>query len=101
MRRFNPIRPDNVKEHPFHASPRFLVISVICMMSLSPRALKSQAAPSGTAMETISINAQGTSHPFPHYWERMFGSGRAILSLRASYRQDLRSVKAATDFEYI
>ena len=52
-------------------------------------------------METISINAQGTSHPFPHYWERMFGSGRAILSLRASYRQDLRSVKAATDFEYI
>ena len=29
------------------------------------------------------------SHPFPHYWERMFGSGRAILSLRDSYRRDL------------
>ncbi|MGH9455610.1 MAG: GH39 family glycosyl hydrolase, partial [Terriglobia bacterium] len=52
-------------------------------------------------METISINAQAPTHPFPHYWERMFGSGRATLSLRESYRQDLRAVKAATDFEYI
>ncbi len=31
----------------------------------------------------------------------MFGSGRAILSLRESYRRDLRTVKDATDFEYI
>jgi xylan 1,4-beta-xylosidase len=31
----------------------------------------------------------------------MFGSGRAILSLRDSYRQDLRTVKQATGFEYI
>lgn len=31
----------------------------------------------------------------------MFGSGRAILSLRDSYRRDLRLVKVATDFEYI
>jgi xylan 1,4-beta-xylosidase len=31
----------------------------------------------------------------------MFGSGRAILSLRDSYRQDVREVKAATGFEYI
>ncbi len=41
------------------------------------------------------------THPFPHYWERMFGSGRAILSLRDSYRRDLRTVKDATGFEYI
>ncbi len=31
----------------------------------------------------------------------MFGSGRAILSLRESYRRDLREVKAATDFKYV
>ena len=31
----------------------------------------------------------------------MFGSGRAILSLRDSYRQDLRQVKQATGFEYV
>ncbi len=31
----------------------------------------------------------------------MFGSGRAILSLRDSYRRDLREVEEATGFEYI
>jgi xylan 1,4-beta-xylosidase len=51
--------------------------------------------------ETIVVNLQAPSHPFPHYWERMFGSGRAILSLRDSYRRDLREVEAATGFEFI
>jgi len=31
----------------------------------------------------------------------MFGSGRAILTLRESYRNDLRAVKEITGFEYI
>jgi len=31
----------------------------------------------------------------------MFGSGRAILTLRESYRQDLREVKKNTDFQYV
>jgi xylan 1,4-beta-xylosidase len=31
----------------------------------------------------------------------MFGSGRAILALRESYRDDLRAVKGATDFQYV
>ena len=51
--------------------------------------------------EAIEVDVSGTGTPFPHYWERMFGSGRAILSLRDSYRQDLRAVKEATGFEYI
>ncbi len=51
--------------------------------------------------ETIVINTQAESHPFPHFWEHMFGSGRAILSLRDSYRQDLREVKRVTGMEYI
>src|SRR5579862_6887298 len=51
--------------------------------------------------EVIHIDPSRPSHPFPHYWERMFGSGRAILSLRASYRDDLRTLKASTGVEYI
>ncbi len=51
--------------------------------------------------EKIEVNLQAPSHPFPHYWERMFGSGRAILSLRDSYRRDLREVENATGFEFI
>jgi xylan 1,4-beta-xylosidase len=31
----------------------------------------------------------------------MFGSGRAILTLRDSYRDDLRAVKQITDFQYV
>src|SRR5580704_7280918 len=49
----------------------------------------------------IIIDAKAPSHPFPHYWEQMFGSGRAILSLRDSYRRDLRAVEDATAFKYI
>ena len=31
----------------------------------------------------------------------MFGSGRAILALRESYREDLRAVKQVTDIHYV
>ena len=53
------------------------------------------------AQETIQIDATAPSTPFPHFWEEMFGSGRAILSLRESYRDDLRAVKKITDFQYV
>jgi xylan 1,4-beta-xylosidase len=51
--------------------------------------------------ETIAIDAHATVHPFPHYWEQMFGSGRAVLSLRDSYRRDLNAVHQITDFQYV
>ena len=51
--------------------------------------------------EQITINARGPTSPFPHFWEQMFGSGRAILALRESYRTDLRAVKEITDFRYV
>lgn len=51
--------------------------------------------------ETILIDPAAASHPFPHYWERMFGSGRAILALRDDYRRDLRAVHSITGFEYV
>ncbi len=56
---------------------------------------------SASRSETIQIDASMPARPFPHFWERMFGSGRAILSLRDSYRRDLRRVKEATGFEYV
>jgi xylan 1,4-beta-xylosidase len=51
--------------------------------------------------ENIVVDAKAATTPFPHFWEQTFGSGRAILSLRASYREDLRTVKQATDFQSI
>src|SRR5450432_2899003 len=51
--------------------------------------------------EEVIVDASASHHHFPHYWEQMFGSGRAILTLRDSYRRDLRSVKKATDFQFV
>jgi xylan 1,4-beta-xylosidase len=53
------------------------------------------------AQERIEINAQGQTTAFPHFWEQMFGSGRANLTLRENYRNDLRAVKQITDFRYV
>jgi xylan 1,4-beta-xylosidase len=63
-----------------------------------PAVVQAQSAP---VPEVMEVNINGPSHPFPHFWEQMFGSGRAILSLRDSYRSDLRDVKSITDFKYI
>ena len=49
----------------------------------------------------VQIDIRAPAHPFPHYWEVMFGSGRANLSLRESYRRDLREVEHATGFQYV
>ena len=53
------------------------------------------------AQQTITIDAHAVATPFPHFWEEMFGSGRAILSLRGSYRSDLRAVRQVTSFKYV
>jgi xylan 1,4-beta-xylosidase len=59
------------------------------------------AAANAWSDEEIIVDPHGSHHSFPHFWEQMFGSGRAILTLRESYRQDLRLVKDATDFKYV
>ena len=51
--------------------------------------------------EVIQIDAHAQSTPFPHFWEKMFGSGRAALVLRQSYQNDLAAVKAITDLQYL
>jgi xylan 1,4-beta-xylosidase len=51
--------------------------------------------------QPVMIDATAHGTPLPHFWEEMFGSGRAILALRESYRDDLREVKKATGFQYV
>jgi xylan 1,4-beta-xylosidase len=66
-------------------------------LALLPLLASSQTSPT----DVIVIDASAPSHAFPHFWEQMFGSGRAILSLRESYRRDLQAVKQITDFQYV
>lgn len=51
--------------------------------------------------ETVRIDAAATGTPFPHFWEKMFGSGHAVLAMRADYLHDLRAVKKITGFSYV
>jgi xylan 1,4-beta-xylosidase len=53
------------------------------------------------AQERIVIDANAKATPFPHFWEQVFGSGRANLTLRESYREDLRAVKQVINFQYV
>ncbi|WP_188552816.1 GH39 family glycosyl hydrolase [Edaphobacter dinghuensis] len=63
--------------------------------------ISSPAQSSTSQMTTLRIDAKAATTPFPHFWEQTFGSGRAILSLRQDYREDLRTVKQATDFKSV
>src|SRR5258708_6618680 len=51
--------------------------------------------------EVIQINTDAPARPFPHFWEQVFGSGRAVLSLRDSYRRDLSTVQSVTGIRYV
>ena len=51
--------------------------------------------------ETIVIDTHAQTTPFPHFWEQIFGSGRASLSLRESYRDDLRATKHVTSIQAV
>ena len=76
---------------------RRLLFIITCLVGAATL-VSSQQTP---ATEEVTINAQAAARPFPHYWEQMFGSGRAILSLRDSYRRDLRTMKSATGIHYV
>ena len=57
--------------------------------------------PATSAQERITIDAGAPTTSFPHFWEEMFGSGRANLTLRENFREDLRAVHGITDFKYV
>jgi xylan 1,4-beta-xylosidase len=77
---------------------RIIGLAALAACGLNETGMNAQPDPQP---DVIVIDAQAASHPFPHFWERMFGSGRAILSLRDSYRHDLLAVKQITNFEYV
>lgn len=72
-----------------------LAAGLLAIASISTPLLHAQQT------EEISIDAHAPATPFPHFWEEMFGSGRAALVLRSAYQNDLAAVKAATDFKYV
>ncbi len=85
--------------YPQWVSPRrvgTILLALFFTLLSFPTALRAQTAP---PVVTIDATAPGTA--FPHFWEQMFGSGRAVLALRAAYRSDLHEVKQATDFRYV
>jgi len=79
-----------------------LLYIFVISTALSGHAAHAQAiAQARENMEAVEIDANAAGHPFPHFWEKMFGSGRAILTLRGSYRDDLRETKRITGFDYV
>src|SRR5260370_9535918 len=76
-----------------------LRISLLFLVTTLPASMLQ--AQSAASSQTIVIDSAAPAHPFPHFWEKMFGSGRAILSLRESYGNDLRETKRITGFEYV
>ena len=51
--------------------------------------------------EDIIIDAQGPCTPFPHFWEHMFGSCHASVTLCEDWRNDLRALREIVDVRYI
>ncbi len=79
-------------------SERVVSRAAFLLLTLSSIVIAAQPA---LAQEVVAIDAQAQTTPFPHFWDQVFGSGRAILTLRESYREDLRAVKKVTDFKYV
>ena len=47
------------------------------------------------------VDAAAAATPLPHFWEESFGSGRAALTLREAWRNDLRAMHASTGIRYV
>ena len=81
---------------------RSVLVSGIFAAAMLPFCVQpAQSQEDAKPAERVTIDVHGAAAPFPHFWEKMFGSGRANLTLRQGYRDDLRSTKKITDFEYV
>ena len=78
-----------------------LLLAAAAVLSCLPACAQASTATPQAEPEEITVDAHAPATPFPHFWEQMFGSGRAILSLRESWRDDLRAVKKVTDFQWV
>ncbi len=95
---------------PRRSPPPLAVLFMLAAAGVAPASTQAGVAPSAAqhgavahvgAPQIIMIDPAAPAHAFPHFWEQMFGSGRAVLSLRDDYRRDLRTVKAATEVRYV
>src|SRR6202011_4399050 len=80
---------------------RVSLLLLLEMVALPGHFGRAQSTAATPAAVDVEIDANAEARPFPHFWEKMFGSGRAILSLRDSYRNDLRETKRITGVEYV
>jgi xylan 1,4-beta-xylosidase len=79
----------------------FLMFSALLGLNSQYADAQATAPRRAAVTESIDIDIRAPAQDFPHFWEKTFGSGRAILTLRESYRNDLRAVKKITGFEYV
>jgi xylan 1,4-beta-xylosidase len=77
---------------------KILSLILFVPLAFSAQHLFSQTAGSSPATETIAIDAKAPATPFPHFWEEMFGSGRAELTMRDSYRATCARSSRSPDF---
>jgi xylan 1,4-beta-xylosidase len=88
------------RRFPISCNRKFLCASALLVFSLVPAYAQQNTGPE-PGVESTVIDAHAAATPFPHFWEQMFGSGRANLAMREDYRRDLRMVKAISDFRYV
>jgi xylan 1,4-beta-xylosidase len=51
--------------------------------------------------EEIIVNPQRASTPFAHFWEHIFGSCHAPVTLCEDWREDLRALRKIVDVRYV
>lgn len=78
-----------------------LIIVAVSLLSICETQSQVRSGAATATREEITVNATAPSTPFQHFWEKMFGSGRANLVLRANYQKDIQIVKRVTDFQYV
>src|SRR5579871_3446494 len=90
------------KELPMRSRGLTIAVLTLILLTSSGTQMPGQAsAATSSHSDQIRIDTKALVTPFPHFWEQIFGSGRAVLAMRDSYRSDLRTVKQATGFDAI
>lgn len=84
-----------------HSIRSALVSGILLAFATTPPSAQQAARMASQPRAAVVIDVHAAVTPFPHYWEQMFGSGRANLTLRESYRNDLRQVRKITGFRYV
>ncbi len=96
------VRPNLARHAASALATELLFLLASASLPLSAHAQgKLPVSPPADAPVRLVIDANAPTTPFPHFWEQTFGSGHALLALRSSYREDLHTVKLATNFHSI